>query len=211
MDHEFLALICKLAYLGTNLNPYWKLPHLRKFLGHLFFFEEHVTLRSYLESEDTQATIAAETTTTTPAQLASASSTTDGTTDDVKMASASAATTNVAEKKLKSSLKLVSRITGKEISAMTFKDADLSCDDLKLSSKSNQAGAVLGICEESNSLIFSPNELNIIDIGFFKRNKQSLKLLEDCTEKLTKFDSSNVTLPKSNPPGTNKMANGYFF
>ena len=88
-----------------------------------------------------------------------------------------------------------------------LKDNEQSVDDLKLNLSSL---AVLGICDTSPAH-FSINEMTANSSSFSSiskssealndlRNKRSLKLLEDCVEKLVKFEANK------SPPGGNAAA-----
>ena len=79
-----------------------------------------------------------------------------------------------------------------------------TCEDLKLTA--DKQTAILGICEASNSYMFKSHELSSFSDDQYNsrggdqdisRTRQSLALLENCTEKLTKFETASFNIPKS--------------
>lgn len=197
-NQEFVSIVYQTALLSTNLNPHWKLAHLRKFLSLLFSFEENAILREFVASElDTEASQVAAPT-------------------DQEVADKPTTTT----KKLSptSSLKFSKNSSKTPIATTTT--TMYSCEDLKLTA--DKQVYILGISESSNSNMFKAHELfanddedNINEAenwisasSLSSKNKLSLALLENCNEKLAKFEANSVSIPKTTTSGgqTNPLA-----
>lgn len=183
INFEALGLVSKLAFLNTNMNSNWKIDHLRNFFASLLIFEGFYNIKQSLESKETEGQE------TEVESLISQKSSLSLDTAYPVMA-INKAGIYLKPFNLKENLK---RLGSTDISKMdsAIKDNDLTIEDLKLNFFSK---AVIGLCDNS-SLQFGIEDLiddsNQTETSNEKLNKQSLKLLEDCLSKLSKFDANS--------------------
>lgn len=106
-------------------------------------------------------------------------------------------------------------VAGSNTGGSSRNEATFTCDDLKLTPEKQIV--ILGISESSSSYMFKAHELlgSIDENDEDNRNttptsttpnKKSLALLENCNEKLTKFESNCVSIPKTTSGQTNPLA-----
>jgi hypothetical protein len=192
IDYELLNLISKLAFLNSNMNANWKVNHLRHFLTILLVTEGFNNIRPSVELEEMMTTEA------------------KSLNEIDSNSSSNSPLTLIESKKAKSQPAAGHFNTGApflsndNVVIKKNSSLDLSVGDLKLNLASQ---AVLDVCD-SSCLLFSNDELNsaasteaskIGEATNDRRNKQSLKLLEDCIQKLAKFDLNASSSTSSKP------------
>jgi hypothetical protein len=200
IDYELLNLISRLAFLNSNMNANWKVEHLRYFLTFLLVTEGFNNLKGSQESDEPNVESTLQQENSTQSSQASLNKTENASSNNNLKKSqqildySSKTTINILK------LYLDSSSTSKK--SANQKDSELSIDDLKLNLTTN---AVLGVCDASSHLFSSDELINptiqessrLNDMTNERRNKQSLKLLQDCIEKLAKFEISSTTKPSS--------------
>lgn len=161
LDSEFLKLVSKISFLNTNLNSNWKLNHLNIFLTSLLLFDNFSLIKNSLEKEDSK--------------------------DE----------TPVSESKHGS--KSVSLMTGEKSRLNRTTDLDegkknstkddLLADDLL----GEENAAIMSVCDISSRIFPMEDMISNFDENADldqRRNKASLKLIEDCFNKLSKYETN---------------------
>ncbi len=194
LDIDLLNWIAKLSFSNTNINAYWNVSHLRCFLVNLLLREGFGEIHNEIEIDliKKTTTIMPETNITINRPLTNRLTKSDliKTTNENSIKTPATGT----------QMEFQTNDYFNDSKRVSLKDGEQSIDDLKLNFISL---AVLGVCDPSPSS-FSLDEMtssSSIDITSKSneclselRNKRSLKLFEDCIDKLFKFE---VTSPSS--------------
>ena len=189
-DFEVINWIAKLSFSNTNMNAYWKVSHLRCYLVSLLLREGFNEIHS--ESDELNKL------TTLPVFVPKKQirSTKPNETDSNENSTVSTRN-HLSEINLLANLDLET----KQSQHRQSKDSEQSVDDLKMNLSSL---AVMGVCDPT-PLSFSLDEMSSSSLDVLQknseslselRNKRSLKLFEDCIDKLVKFEPT----PPPPPP-----------
>jgi hypothetical protein len=198
LDFEMLNWIAKLSFSNTNMNAYWKVSHLRCYLVSLLLREGFNEIHS--ESDElNKPTVPLLSTKPKPLRSTKLNDI------DSNENSTSSTRNHLSEINSSNTLDLETKPNQQRQS----KDIEQSVDDLKLNLGSL---AVLGVCDPT-PLSFSPDEMSSSSLDVLQknseslnelRNKRSLKLFEDCIDKLVKFEVAPPPPQWNGPSDGNK-------